>query len=180
MTKTNNLRMLLLMLVSFVLSAIPTLHVEGKVIMLHPHERIINPNDTIGAQKVFLAGTIDMGTSVDWQKGLAQFFETKKGNRILFNPRQEKWDGKKKGEMDYQVNWELSHLEESSFIIMNIVGTSKSPISLLELGLFARSGKMVVVCDPTFYRYDNVRITCRKYGVHLYPTLNALLGTEFK
>ena len=82
--------------------------------------------------------------------------------------------------MDYQVNRELSHLEESSYIIMNIVGTSKSPISLLELGLFARSGKMAVVCDPTFYRYDNVRITCRKYGVHLYPTLNALLGTEFK
>lgn len=52
MTKTNNLRMLLLMLVSFVLSAIPTLHAEGKVIMLHPHERIINPNDTIGARKL--------------------------------------------------------------------------------------------------------------------------------
>mgnify|MGYP000895440892 FL=1 len=180
MTKTNNFRILLLMLVSIVLSIMPTLYADGKVIMLHPHERITNPKDTIGAKKVFLAGTIDMGSSVDWQKGLVQFFETKNGKWILFNPRQDKWDGTKKGEMDYQVNWELSHLEESSFIIMNILGTSKSPVSLLELGLFARSGKMAVVCDSTFYRYDNVRITCKKYGIHLYPTLDALLRTEFK
>lgn len=49
MTKTNNFRILLLMLVSIVLSIMPTLYADGKVIMLHPHERITNPKDTIGA-----------------------------------------------------------------------------------------------------------------------------------
>ena len=82
--------------------------------------------------------------------------------------------------MDYQVNWELSHLEESDFIIMNILGTSKSPISLLELGLFAHSKKISVVCDSTFYRYDNVSITCKRYGIPLYKTLDELLANEIK
>jgi hypothetical protein len=121
-----------------------------------------------------------MGSGVDWQKDVADFFEKAPGNWVLFNPRQEFWDPSRENEMDYQVNWELSHLEQSDFIIMNILETSKSPISLLELGLFARSGKMAVACDTKFYRYNNVKITCQKYGVHLYPNLEALLRSEFK
>lgn len=73
--------------------------------------------------------------------------------------------------MDYQVNWELSHLEEADFILMNFLPDSKSSITLLELGLFARSGKLYVVCTEGFYRYDNVRITCAKYGVPVYDSL---------
>lgn len=162
------------------LSVMPSISMYGQVIMQHPHEEIKNGADTIGFKKVFLAGTIDMGNSVNWQKNLATYLESRGGKWLLFNPRQDSWNGEKKGEMDYQVNWELSHLEQSDFIIMNILETSKSPISLLELGLFARSGKMAVACDTKFYRYNNVKITCQKYGVHLYPNLEALLRSEFK
>ena len=55
------------------------------------------------------------------------------------------------------------------------LGDSRSPISLLEMGLYARSGKLFVACSPDYYRYDNVRITCRRYGVPLYDSLTALL-----
>ena len=78
--------------------------------------------------------------------------------------------------MDYQVNWELSHLESADFIVMNILGSSKSPITLLEMGLFARSGKLAVVCEPSFYRYDNVRITCAKYHVPLYSSCEQMIA----
>ncbi len=153
-------------------------HSYGQVIMHHPHE--VLSCDTTGFRKIFLAGTIDMGSSVDWQQNLVGYFKNKGGRWLLYNPRQEHWNGSKSGEMDYQVNWELSHLEESDFIIMNILGTSKSPISLLELGLFAHSKKIAVVCDSTFYRYDNVRITCKRYGIPLYKTLDELLANEIK
>ena len=48
---------------------------------------------------------------------------------------------------------------------------SQSPITLLELGLYAGSDKLRVICTEEFYRYDNVRITCARYGVPLFATL---------
>ena len=30
-------------------------------------------------------------------------------------------------------------------------------------------------CEPSFYRYDNVRITCGYYGIPLYGSLEELL-----
>ena len=59
--------------------------------------------------------------------------------------------------------------------VLRALGDSRSPISLLEMGLYARSGKLFVACSPDYYRYDNVRITCRRYGVPLYDSLTALL-----
>ena len=107
----------------------------GQVVVLHPHETIASRQDTAGAVKVFLAGTIDMGNSTDWQTQLGKRFEALGGKWLLFNPRQQHWDASKAGEMDYQVNWELEHLEAADLIIMNIAEKSKSPVSLLELGL---------------------------------------------
>ena len=37
----------------------------------------------------------------------------------------------------------------------------------MELGLYAQSHKIVVFCNPTFYRYTNVKLTCEKYGIPL-------------
>ena len=140
-------------------------------LVLHPHEEVSGSVDLKSYKSVFLAGTIDMGNSVDWQAEAADFFENSRGSWILFNPRQGAWDPNKKDEMDYQVNWELEHLEDADYILMNILPDSKSPITLLELGLFAKSGKLYVVCTEGFYRYDNVRITCAKYGVPVYASL---------
>ena len=57
--------------------------------------------------KIFLAGTIDMGNSVDWQAQLKEYFSGKEGRYILYNPRRGSWNGGAGGEMEYQVNWEL-------------------------------------------------------------------------
>ena len=149
------------------------------VYMLRPHEEL--PSEVVDDQsfrKIFLAGTIDMGNSRDWQKEIYEMFGGIEGRYILFNPRQENWDASRPGEMDYQVRWELEHLEEADMIIMYILGTSKSPISLLEMGLHASSGKMYVICEPDFYRYDNVRITCEYYNVPLYTDLDSFLNSD--
>ena len=74
-------------------------------------------------------------------------------------PRRPKWSIRSRG------SWRTSKRPTDS----------RSPISLLEMGLYARSGKLFVACSPDYYRYDNVRITCRRYGVPLYDSLTALL-----
>lgn len=149
---------------------------DPAVYMLRPHEELpAEVGDGRGFTKIFMAGTIDMGNSRDWQKELYETFSSMDGRYILFNPRQENWDASRPGEMDYQVRWELDHLEQADMIVMYILGTSKSPISLLEMGLHARGGKMHVICEKDFYRYDNVRITCDWYGVPMYETLDEFL-----
>lgn len=151
----------------------------GAAYMLRPHEEWPAEVSPEKCQKVFLAGTIDMGNSADWQAEVFEYFKSLDKDYVLFNPRQEHWDATREGEMDYQVNWELDHLEQADHIIMNILGSSQSPISLLEMGLFARSGKLVVACAKDYYRYDNVRITCQHYHVPLFDNVEDLLKECF-
>jgi len=143
---------------------------------------IVKPHDEIPEQvdvAIFLAGTIDNGESQNWQAEYAEWLaarlepQTEDMNCVIYNPRRDDWDkNPSKEEMEYQINWELTALENSIHIIMNILPNSKSPISLLELGLFHK--KMVVVCPPEFYRYDNVRIVCDRYYIPLYATLDEI------
>ena len=138
--------------------------------VIHPHE--IEPTDLRGWTTVFLAGTIDNGNSEDWQQTVAGKLAGRDRRYLLYNPRQEEWHPEREGEMEYQVNWELEHLEKADYILMVFLDGSSSPITLLELGLHARSGKLLVVCTPGFYRYDNVRLTCDRYGVPVFGSLD--------
>ncbi len=53
---------------------------------------------------------------------------------------------------------------------------SKSPISLLELGLFADSGKLLVCCEEGFWRKGNVDIVCQRKGIKTFDDFDALLS----
>lgn len=128
---------------------------------------------------VFLAGSIEMDKAEDWQSTCENQL-AKKWN--VFNPRRESWDNSWKQEItnpqfNQQVNWELNALEEADLVIMNFLGNTKSPISLLEFGLYARSAKMKVVCEPNFWRKGNVDIVCAKYGIEQFTTLEELIKT---
>lgn len=130
---------------------------------------------------IFLAGTIDMGNSKDWQHEVVEHY---KGISPLtfYNPRRDFVEGgfiTDPDDFKYQVNWELYHQEKCSAIIMFIAGTSKSPITLMELGLFANSGRLYVICEPEFYRYGNVEVTCKRYRVPLYNKLEDIYDKIF-
>ena len=45
----------------------------------------------------------------------------------------------------------------------------------VELGLFARSGKLRVCCPEPFWRKGNVDVVCARYGVPLLPSLKGLI-----
>ena len=126
---------------------------------------------------VFLAGSIEMGKAVNWQTEMTDFFHGL--NFDVFNPRRDDWDSS--WEQKYsnpqffqQVTWELNALEKANLIIMYFDPNTKSPISLLELGLFASTGKLHVVCPDGFWRKGNIEIVCDRYGIPFYHSLDTL------
>lgn len=129
----------------------------------------------LGYKYIFLAGTIDQGNSEDWQKKVQELLKEK--DQIVFlNPRRDDWDNSwdtqiENSQFYQQVNWELNGLDRSDFIIMNLLPDSKSPISLLELGLYARSKKIIVICPDNFYRSGNVQIVCDRFNIPLVKTV---------
>lgn len=126
--------------------------------------------------KIFLAGTIDCEQgSVDWQHKICKKIEGISDNKYsitIYNPRREEFPDNGSKEVRRQIRWEHEHMDNADYIIMNILENSKSPITLMELGMYAKSGKLIVFCKPKFYRYDNVKLVCQKYKVPLYNTNN--------
>jgi hypothetical protein len=124
---------------------------------------------------VFLAGSIEMGKAIYWQKQLEDEFAGRE-DIVLYNPRRESWDNSwvqdiNNVQFKEQVDWELHAMEAADLIIMYFAPETQSPVTLLELGLFARSGKLIVCCPEGFRSKGNVDIVCRKYGV---PQVNTL------
>lgn len=129
-------------------------------------------------KSVFLAGSIEMGNAEDWQSQLTQSFS--EAGYDVFNPRRDDWDSSWTQDFEnpqffQQVTWELNALENSDLIIMYFSPETKSPISLLELGIFAKSGKIRVVCPEGFWRKGNVDIVCQYYNIPLYTNFQTLL-----
>lgn len=120
---------------------------------------------------IFLAGSIEMGLAEDWQTKTSELF--KDTDVTFFNPRRDGWDSswtqeRINKEFAHQVNWEMDSLEECDIIFMNIIPGTKSPITLLELGLHANSKKIIVCCPDGFWRKGNVEIVCSRFNIPLY------------
>lgn len=119
-------------------------------------------------KRVFLAGSIEMGEAEDWQETLIAALAD--CDVDILNPRRDDWDSSWVQAIDNphffeQVNWELDALEAADIIALVLSPGTKSPISLLEYGLYVRSGKLIVCCPEGFWRKGNVDIVCRRYGV---------------
>jgi len=141
------------------------------------------PNELItknGYISVFLGGSIEMGKAEDWQKLLIKALSDKQ--IIFLNPRRNDWDSTweqtiTNPEFKLQVTWELTALEFSDIIVMYFDPNTKSPISLLELGLHAKSKKLIVFCPEGFWRKGNVDIVCEKYGITQVESVDELIKT---
>lgn len=133
----------------------------------------------IQGSTVFLAGSIESGFADDWQTKVANRFESYQVT--LYNPRRDEWDSswkqsQKESNFNEQVNWEMNNLEDCDIIFMYFDPETKSPISLLELGLHADSNKMIVVCPDGFWRKGNVEIVCTRFNIPLFNSLDDGMG----
>jgi len=124
-----------------------------------------------GEKTVFLAGSIEMGVADDWQSRLIARLADQP-NVVALNPRREDWDSSWRQSIDdpkfrEQVEWELDGLERADVIAMWFDPNTKAPITLLELGLFARSNKVIVGCPDGYWRKGNIEVVCARFGCKL-------------
>lgn len=122
--------------------------------------------------RIFLAGSIEMGKAEDWQTRVTEDLSIY-DNITILNPRRDDWDSSwlqtiSNPKFKEQVDWELEMMEIADIIAMYFAPDTLSPISLLELGLHASSGKLVVYCPPLFWRKGNVDVVCERHGVPVF------------
>jgi hypothetical protein len=131
---------------------------------------------------VFLAGSIEMGAAVKWQNEAVEQLKPYNDELVLFNPRRDDWDSSWVQSIDNpqfaeQVNWEIEHITKSDIVFFYFAGDTKSPITLMELGIIAgmhmryATSDVIVVCEPNFWRKGNVDILCDTINVPLYDNL---------
>ena len=135
-----------------------------------------------GLVNVFLGGSIggndENNLAEEWQKKVISELSDKP---ITFlNPRRDDWDSSweqtiKNDEFTGQVIWELSSMEMSNIIIMYFDPNTKSPISLMELGLHANTDKLVVLCPDGFWRKGNVDVVCAYYDIDQVDSFDELI-----
>jgi len=128
---------------------------------------------------VFTAGSIDQDRAVLWQTDVASRLADT--GALFFNPRRSDWDSSWVQSIDNaqfrgQVEWEIAGMERADVIAMYFDPAGKAPISLLELGLHAKSEKLIVYCPDGYWRKGNVDVTCSRYGVPVYEDYEEFLN----
>ena len=141
-----------------------------------PNSLALLPNQ----KTIFLGGSIGVEKPAEeWQRILIN--ELKDMPYTFLNPRRYDWDSSWRQSINdenffTQVSWELEGLEIADIIVMYFDPNTTSPISLLELGLHAKSKKMIVCCPEGFWRKGNVDIVCKTYKVHQVDTLDDIIN----
>ncbi|KAF2174781.1 hypothetical protein K469DRAFT_704389, partial [Zopfia rhizophila CBS 207.26] len=128
--------------------------------------------------RIFLGGSIEMGKAPDWQ---AAFTDKITSLPITtFNPRRIQWDPNweqdiKDKNLLHQMDWEMTNLDKVDLIILYFHPNTISPVSLMELGRYSQSGKLIVCCPEGYHRRGNVQYLCRKDKVPLLEDFDELV-----
>ncbi|WP_055447706.1 nucleoside 2-deoxyribosyltransferase domain-containing protein [Lacinutrix mariniflava] len=117
----------------------------------------------------FLAGSMDFNESNSWRQKIMQ--EMKHLVHFLDATRIEHNDFSD-SQMKEHIEWELDALIISDKIILNFKEDSKSPISILELGMYVKSSKLVVVCPNKFYQRRYINVLCNKYNTPFFDSFD--------
>jgi hypothetical protein len=128
---------------------------------------------------IFLAGSIEMGAAEEWQVKATKYFE--KDKVLVMNPRRDSWDSSWKQtihnpKFKEQVTWELDMIDHASVVFIYLDPNTKSPISLLELGLVAERDTAVVCCPDGFWRKGNIEIVCERENIPLFDDFDYALA----
>ena len=135
-----------------------------------------------GQPFIFLAGSAATTSSTPWRTtlihNLSHHFTTPQPITIL-NPHRSDWDSTWVESPAFapfaeQVSWELNAQELADIIVFYFDPDTQAPISLLELGLFVKSGKCVVCCPESYWKWGHVALVCERWGVEVVGTLAEL------
>ena len=132
------------------------------------------PLPIAGGQPVlFLAGSIDQGGAPDWQGAVIEALAD--CPVTILNPRRAVWETTDPDTFQTQVAWELDGLERADCVVLYLAPGSLAPVSLLELGLHAASGKVILCCPDGFWRKGNVDMVAMRFGIPQHLDLQTLI-----
>ena len=131
---------------------------------------------------IFLAGSIEMGSAIEWQDKLVKALNNPE-DVLFLNPRRDDWDSSWVQSITNepfvnQVTWELEGLERADLVVFYFDPNTKSPITLLELGLIAGFGTdCIIYCPEPFWRKGNVDIVADRYGMLVVDSFEQLINS---
>lgn len=129
---------------------------------------------SIEKPKIFLAGSIEQGKAIEWQKDVVQSLVPY--NVMVLNPRRTNWNASwKDGDKNItrQINWELSGINMSDAVFFYFDPNTLSPITLLEFGkCIAWDVKRFIVCPKGYWRRQNVLVTAKWHHERIYDSLD--------
>lgn len=138
--------------------------------MTHVIQPPLRRYKTTSEPSVFLAGSIEMGGAAPWHEAVAA--QLNGYASMIYNPRRDDWDSTwvqsiEEENFNVQVNWELDMIGVADAIFFYFEPGTKSPITLLELGIVAatKPQNTVVVCPEGFWRKGNVDIVCERVEI---------------
>ena len=146
-----------------------------------PRSQVIRaPSDDAPQSRwsVFFAGTTSPVDQEDWRATLSRALVDIPVT--IYDPYRSDWDSSWREDIDFapyreQVEWELDRQERADLVVVYFHPATQAPVSLLELGLWARTpGKVIVGCPAGYWKRGNVQIACRKYGVTVVDGLTDL------
>jgi hypothetical protein len=146
---------------------------------------VMNLNGLEKYYKIFLAGSIEMGKTKNWQNYVIEKLKSYNNHKniVIFNPCSGNWNSSIKPVLNNekfrkQMEWELSALDMADIILMYLQPGTKSPISLLEFGLYYK--KIIMCCPDGFWRKGNVDIVCNYYNITQVNTIDEMVSKIFK
>jgi hypothetical protein len=97
----------------------------------------------------------------------------------ILDPRRDDWDSSWVEDISFpkfkeQVEWEMDGAKIADVVVFYFPPGALTPVALLELGMYAASGKVIVCCPDGFYKKGNVQMVCLRYGIELLETLGEL------
>ncbi|KAF2190678.1 hypothetical protein K469DRAFT_721577 [Zopfia rhizophila CBS 207.26] len=132
---------------------------------------------TVDKPSVILYGSIEKNTSVNWQTELGSSLSHLPV--AILNPHRDDWDSTWIEDISFpkfkeQVEWEMDYAKVADVIVLYFAPGTLAPVSLLELGMYAGTGKVIACCPPGFHKRGNVQIVAQRYGIPLVEGLNEL------
>ena len=127
----------------------------------------ILPINKRNQRSIFLAGSMDHKQEGSWRDEISAEF----GTYPIFDPTNTKHDQLNPEEMKRHIDWELDALQLSDMILLNFLPNALSPISLVELGLYVNSKKLIVICPKEFYKSSYVHTLCEKYNTPIFNNI---------
>jgi hypothetical protein len=124
---------------------------------------------------VILFGAIEREPA--WQTSLASSLADLPVD--ILDPRRDDWDSSWVEDISFpkfkeQVEWEMDYARVADVIVFHFPPGALTPIALLELGMYAETGKAIVCCPKGFYKRGNVQLVCLRYGIELLESLGDL------